>query len=87
MPDPKRLHVGERVEFYALPAEWRVPGYTLHPESAEFMAHLVKWRRMVLIDRIDEYGTPWVTVRIHRSRGTSVDRWGIFERTGWRRVH
>ncbi len=86
MPDPKRLRVGERVVFNSLPKEWAVPGYTLLPESAAFMAHLVKWRRVCRIDSIDEFGTPWITVRIRRTTGTTVETWGIFERTGWRRV-
>ena len=50
IPDPKRLRVGERVIFHVLSDEWATPGYTLLPETAAFMARLVRWKRVCRID-------------------------------------
>lgn len=76
MPNPKRLRIGKRITFHMLPSEWKTPGYVLLPERASFM-DLVKWRRVCRIDSIGESGTPWITVRIRRRLGRTVDTWGI----------
>jgi hypothetical protein len=38
------------------------------------------------IAEIDEYGTPWVHVRLRSVKGWEYHSWGIAERTGWRLV-
>lgn len=46
MSDPKKLKVGDRVQFVSLPEEWQDPRYTVLPDSVQFMKTMAegfKW--------------------------------------------
>lgn len=86
MPDPRTLKIGDLVRFTELPEEWRRPGYALPKDSVAFMKVLLRRKSPSRVFQIDEYGMPWIAARIHRRHRYEHHLWGIFERTGWRKV-
>ena len=86
MSDPKKLKVGDRVKFVALPHEWSASGYTVHEESVAFMKALIARKRPSRVHRIDEDGYPWIEARMKDGDRIAYHEWGIHENTGWLRV-
>jgi hypothetical protein len=86
MPDPHFLKVGDLVRFVALPDEWSRPDYSVHRESVAFMKVLIKRSWPSRKARIDEYGSPWVEVRISQHGKLDYHSWAILESTDWRLV-
>jgi len=87
MPDPKQLAVGDRVVFSSIPAEWQSANYQVLPECRELMEILVARRGSSRVAWIDEYGQPWIEVRVREKDGSlALHTWSIMETTGWRPV-
>lgn len=86
MPDPSELKIGDLVQFTSLPDEWSQPEFFVHKETVAFMKKLIRRTWPSRIYRIDEHGTPWIAARTRRRKGWEYHWWGIFERTGWRKV-
>ena len=86
MPDPRKLKVGDRVRFVAMPDEWSQPNITLPRESRAFMKAMIKRRFPSRVYEIDEYGLPWIMARLKVGDKYKLHTWGIGESTGWRRV-
>ena len=86
MPDPRKLKVGDRIRFVAMPDEWSRPNYTLPREDRTFMKRMIGRRYPSRIYEIDERGIPWIMARIKHGDKTRLHMWGISESTGWRRV-
>lgn len=86
MPDPKKLKVGDRVKFVAMPDEWEDPRYTVLPDSIAFMKTMIARTWPSRVSRIDEFGTPWICARIRKDGRLEYHSWGIYEKTGWRVV-
>jgi hypothetical protein len=88
MPDPKSLKVGDRVRFVAIPTEWSQPDFTVQPCDRSFMKKMICRTWPSRIDKIDEYGQPWISARIREKDGKfHFHSWAIFESTGWRLVN
>jgi hypothetical protein len=86
VPDPKRLKVGDRVRFIALPDEWARPDFWVHRESVAFMKAMVRRTWPSRIVKIDEFGYPWITARMRVRGRIHFHSWLITESTGWRPV-
>ena len=86
MPDPKSLKVGDRVRFVSLPEEWAQPHCTVHENSVEFMKQLLTRTWPSRVCEIDEWGNPWVDVRLKVGDKYEHHSWAILESTGWRFV-
>ena len=86
MPDPKKLKVGDKIKFVALPEEWNVPGITLHAEDLAFMKKMIKRKWQSRVYRISEDGYPWSRARMKKRGRFEYHEWGIYEKTGWRLV-
>ena len=80
MPDPMKLQVGDRVRFVDLPEEWQDPQYTVLPESVEFMEAMIARSWPSRVYEVDEFGTPWVAVRLRKDGEIEHHTWGILER-------
>jgi hypothetical protein len=87
MPDPRRLRVGDRIVYVALPDEWRRPEIRVHAASRRFLRTIVARGRPVRIARVDDDGRPWFRARMRRKDGRlEHHEWCVVETTGWRRV-
>jgi len=86
MPDPKKLNVGDKVKFVALPDEWNAPGCDVDPESVAFMQAMIARNGPSRVCRIDDGGYPWIHARMREGDETVVHEWMIHETTGWRLV-
>ena len=86
MPDPKTLKVGDKVRFISVPKEWSDPKITVHRDDVKFMKAIIARGRPSRIYEVDEYGTPWVAMRLQGLSGLEHHTWGIMEKTGWRKV-
>jgi hypothetical protein len=86
MPDPKSLKVGDFVRFTALPDEWSRPGTGVHRESISFMKEMVRRTWPSRVEKIDEYGYPWIRARVRTRGRLYFHSWMITESTGWRLV-
>ena len=86
MPDPRKLKVGDKVKFVALPDEWDAPGHHVCPETIDFMKAMMARAWPSRVYRIDEDGYPWIQARLRDCDGIVHHEWGIHESTGWRRV-
>ncbi|HRP62361.1 MAG TPA: hypothetical protein PK400_03630 [Phycisphaerales bacterium] len=86
MPDPRELKPGDRVRFIAIPEEWSQPNVTVPEESHAFMKEMIKRRFSSRVDRIDEYGHPWIEAKIKVGEQIEWHSWAITELTGWRKV-
>jgi hypothetical protein len=86
MPDPRKLKVGDRVQFVCLPDEWSDPRRPPHPESVEFMEILISRRWPSRIARLDASGYPWIHARLRKKGTIEYQSWMITETTGWRKV-
>ncbi len=75
------------VRFVALPDEWAAAIDEIPDESVDLMRFLIGQQNPSRIDRVDEYGQPWIDVQIPNSDG-SVEQhtWAIQEHSGWVRV-
>ncbi len=86
MPDPKALKVGDKVRFTSIPEEWNRLRITLHRDDLAFMKYVIARGRPSRVYEVDENGIPWVAMRIQGPKGLEFHTWGIFEKTGWRKV-
>ena len=86
MPDPKKLKVGDRVKFVALPDEWDAPRYSTPDEDVAFMKAMIARTWPSRVCRIDESGFPWIEARMRNRSRIVYHGWGIYENTGWRLV-
>lgn len=86
MPEPKSLRVGDKVRFVSLSEEWSHPGYSISLQDVAFMRKLIKRPWPSRVCQIDEYGSPWISVKIKVKGVYEQHSWAIFERTGWRHV-
>ena len=86
MPDPKKLKIGDKVKFVALPDEWNAPGYFVHDETVAFMKAMIARTWPSQVCRIDEDGYAWIQARMRHGDGIAHHEWGIFAKTGWRLV-
>lgn len=86
MSDPRKLKPGDRVRFIVIPDERSQPNVTVPEESREFMEKMIKRRFSSRVNRIDEYGHPWIEARIKVGERIEWHRWAITETTGWRKV-
>lgn len=87
MPDPRRLRVGDRLVYVALPAHWARPDVGVPASSRRFLRAIVARGRSVRVHRKDDDGYPWFRARLRRpDGGVEHHEWGVFETTGWRRV-
>jgi hypothetical protein len=68
---PGDLMIGDRIRIIGIPGKG-VPGYWLHPDTRRVFKKLIARGRSVRIAEIDEYGTPWYTVKFRLKNG----RWG-----------
>jgi hypothetical protein len=83
MPDPSRLQVNDQVKFVGLPSEWSETGFQVQPEDIAFMRSLIELGYYQRICAIDEYGKPWIKVRLKVDDKYETHTWALFERTGW----
>ena len=83
MPNPKILKIGDKIKFIHRPAEWNNHKFHTDKEDKKFMDILISrgyWQR---ISEIDEYGKPWIHVRIKNKNRIEHHTWAIMEKTGW----
>ena len=86
MPDPTTLKIGDRIRFLTVPDEWSRKGYTVQPEDRSFMNKLIKRRFPSSVAEKDEYGRPWIYVRLRVRGRVEYHSWCVMESTGWRMV-
>lgn len=86
MPDPRRLKVGDRVRFVALPDEWQNPNICIPRESLAFMKRMIRRKYPSRVARIDDSGYPWIDARMIQRGKEHRHSWLITESTGWRPV-
>ncbi|MCP4707689.1 MAG: hypothetical protein GY869_03610 [Planctomycetes bacterium] len=85
MPDPKKLKVGDKVMFVALPDEWSEPEYYVHKDSIAFMKRMIKRKYPSRVSEI-ENGYPRIDARMIERGKIHYHGWAISEETGWRQV-
>jgi hypothetical protein len=86
MPDPKRLKVGDRVRFIALPEEWQIPNRCIPRDSITFMRRMIRRRYPSRVARISDEGYPWIDAQMVQRGKKHYHSWLITESTGWRLV-
>jgi len=86
MPDPKRLKVGDKIKFVALPDGWSAPSFKVPRCSIAFMKKMIARIWPSRVCRIDEDGYPWIQSRIREGGRIVHHDWMICEQTGWRLV-
>lgn len=86
MPNPRKLKVGDRVRFFAMPDEWSHPQFTLSAYDRDFMKAMIKRQFPSRIYWVDDFGYPWIKARIKQRNKYVWHSWGISETTGWRQV-
>lgn len=86
MPDPTQLSIGDKIRFVARPDEWLQEGFVVQEETLEFMDRVIERGSPSRIAEIDEYGTPWVNVRLKIENEWEYHTYGILEETGWIQV-
>ncbi len=86
MPNPKDLKLGDKVRFISRPDEWAQPGYRIDSDDIVFMDRLIARGYPARICRIDEYGNPWIRVRLKSDSGYEHHTWSITESSGWMKV-
>ena len=83
MPDPKLLKVGDRIKYVTRPLEWIDPKFKVCEDDKKFLDAIIKrgyWQR---IYEIDEYGNPWIEIRLKVDGKVQLHTWAIFEDSGW----
>ncbi len=86
MPDPKTLKVGDKIRFVSIPDEWSDPNVFVHKDDVKFMKAIISRGLPSRIYDVDEYGTPWVEMRLQGPDGLEQHTWSIMEKTGWKKV-
>ncbi len=86
MPDPKKLKVGDKVKFVALPDEWSASDSKVHSDSIAFMKTMIARKSPSRVCKIHEDGYPWIQARMKDGDRITHHEWGIYEKTGWRLV-
>ena len=62
------LKVGDRIRIISVPGVG-IPNYWIHKDTVQVFKKIIARKRGVRIDRIDEDGTPWYTVRFKLKGG------------------
>ena len=85
-PPLQNLKVGDRVRLVHFPIEY-LPRYTLHADTRRLYKYLLRRKRPVLVDRIDELGLPWIRCQL-RGRNGRMEHHGLLIGTesGWVKV-
>ena len=83
MPNPKNLRVGDRIKYVCRPREWSNINFRVCEDDKIFLDELIKrgyWQRVY---EIDEYGYPWIYIRLSIKNKVEIHTWAIFEESGW----
>jgi hypothetical protein len=65
----QNLKVGDWIRIVAIPDKWCVPGYNFPRETRQLYERLIRVRRAVKVDHIDDWGYPWIAYRHLDKRG------------------
>ncbi len=65
-----KLKVGDRIRILCPPNECVQDYGYIHKDTVRIFKKIAARKRSVRIDRIDEYGTPWYSVRFRRKDGS-----------------
>ena len=84
MPDPKLLKVDDKIRYISRPLEWNNLKFRICEEDKIFLVAVIArgyWQRVY---EIDEYGNPWIEIRLNVNGNIQVHTWAIFEESGWK---
>jgi hypothetical protein len=65
----RALKPGDRVHIVHYPCEFSGHEYTLHEETHAAYRHLIETRKVLVVNRIDEDGYPWVEFEVSDVNG------------------
>jgi hypothetical protein len=65
----KKLKIGDTIKIVSLPVLHGTPGYCIHKDTVRVFNKIIARGKPVLIDEIDEHGTPWYKVKFKRKNG------------------
>lgn len=83
MPNPKNLVIGDKIRFTSRPEEWSAPNFTIQDDDITFIDKLIEGGCIAEVNEVDEYGNPWVFIRVKIDGENEEHAWSIFESTGW----
>lgn len=83
MPTPKKLQIGDWIKYVERPLEWKSKRFRVDKWDIEFLDKLIARGRWQRISTIDEYGNPWIQVRIKYDAKYEHHTWAILESSGW----
>ncbi|GDY13882.1 hypothetical protein LBMAG53_27600 [Planctomycetota bacterium] len=83
MPNAMTLKVGDWIKYVDRPLEWKSKRFRVNRWDIEFLDKLIARGRWQRISKIDEYGTPWIFVRLKYNNHYEHHTWAIFESSGW----
>lgn len=80
----KRLRIGDKIRFVALPTGYS--RHNCHRDTLRAYRTLIERRRPVRIHHLDELKMPWVHFRVRRSDGTWDHHYLLINHDGWVRI-
>jgi len=67
--NPAKLRVNDRIRIVSLPVKVGQADYQIHADTLRAYRTLIKRRRSVRIDHIDDWGMPWFHFKLRRKNG------------------
>jgi hypothetical protein len=74
-PPLRDLNAGDRVRLTCFPREY-LPRHTLHADTRRLYKYLLKRKRPVAVEKIDEWGLPWIRCQL-RGRNGRMEHHGL----------
>ncbi len=80
------LRVGDRIRIVRLPTEWNRKGYYVPPSTRRLYLQLIRRRRSVRVNRIDESALPWIACKFRSKDGSWQHHFLAVNDDSWVRV-
>jgi hypothetical protein len=64
-----KLKIGDRIRVIAVPGVG-IPNHTIQRETVRVYKKIIARKRAVIINKIDEFGSPWYTFKFKATNGT-----------------